>query len=412
MKSILSVFFILISAVAGFVGFEAYSFLRSRSTSVAEVVFEVRPGQSAKTVAQNLYDLGLVESATKFYWYARLQKTAGRIRVGEYAIAPAQTPREILNIITSGHSLEHAVTIQEGFNIFEIAEVVEKKGLGGHDEFLNIVRDHNFIRQVLNEDRTSLEGYLFPETYHVTKFTGLKGLVKMMVARFHEVYKDVPPTAMSRHQLVTLASIIEKETGAPEERPIISSVFHNRLNQGMRLQTDPTIIYGIFVATGSWNKKISRADLSKDNPYNTYTRDGLPPGPIANPSREALLAASQPQQSPYLYFVSRNDGTHTFTKTYQDHERAVMQFQLNARAREGKSWRDLQRRNDSAAMNASGRATGPANTPNQKIRENKSKVPSDAVGSAKSTKQNKYSKNKTAPSDAGQSKSPKSVPGK
>jgi UPF0755 protein len=151
-------------------------------------------------------------------------------------------------------------------------------------------------------------------------------------------------TRLTRHQLVTLASIVEKETGAPEERPVISSVFHNRLRLNMKLQTDPTVIYGIWEQTGQWNRNISRDDLLAPSKYNTYTFVGLPVGPIANPGYEALLAAGGPAQTEFLFFVSRNDGTHVFSRDYGQHRSAVMQFQIDRAARDGKSWRDLKNR--------------------------------------------------------------------
>jgi UPF0755 protein len=323
----------------------AKSFLESApSEDEAEVIFEVPPGMSLKGVAKALEREGLVTSGSKFYWYGRLRKAEAKVRVGEYALARDMSPSEIMKVIMTGKSIERPITVQEGFNIYEIADLLEQQGLAKRHEFLALVRDRKFIRELIGADLPSLEGYLFPETYHITKYTGLKGLVRMMVLRFLTVYQAVPTHRMSRHQLVTLASIIEKETGAPEERPTISSVFHNRLKKGMRLQTDPTVIYGKFVATGRWDKNISKADLLTDNVYNTYTRGGLPFGPISNPGRQALVSAARPTESEFFFFVSRNDGTHNFSKDYKGHERAVMQFQLDRKARQGKSWRDLNKR--------------------------------------------------------------------
>ncbi|HEY1078907.1 MAG TPA: endolytic transglycosylase MltG, partial [Bdellovibrio sp.] len=188
----------------------------------------------------------------------------------------------------------------------------------------------------------------FPETYMLTKFTDTKTLISNMVKRFLYVYNEVAPEAQvlgwPRHKVVTLASIIEKETGAPEERPLISSVFHNRMQKNMRLQTDPTVIYGKAEQTGKIEINITRADLTTPTRYNTYTITGLPPGPIANPGKEALLAAVKPAASEFLFFVSQNDGTHVFSVDYKGHESAVKRFQLDRKAREGKSWRDLNKR--------------------------------------------------------------------
>jgi UPF0755 protein len=318
------------------------------SDSAEEIKFEVAPGETLKTVTRRLETTGLVRNARLVELYARFIAHKTDIRVGEYAVRRNSTPQEILAVITSGKSVEYAVTIAEGYNIFEIADVVAKRGIASREEFLALVRDPVLAKQLTGEDIPSLEGYLFPETYNITKFTGPLGLVKMMVARFNENYaraiEGIVPS-MKRHEIVTLASIIEKETGAPEERPLISSVFHNRMRIGMRLQTDPTVIYGVWESTGVWNKNISRNDLLSPTKYNTYTNYGLPFGPIANPGVEALRAAVHPAQSEYLFFVSKNDGTHVFSKDLKAHESAVRDFQLNKSARAGKSWRDLKKRN-------------------------------------------------------------------
>ncbi len=322
------------------------SFLNTpASDDGSTAVFEVRPHESFKTIAQRLEDQNLIHSARLFELYGRLTHVGSKMRVGEYAIRKDAKPRDVIAVITSGKSIEYSVTIQEGFNIFEIADVVEKKGVAKRDEFLALVKDPTLIKDLLGEDAPSLEGYLFPETYNITKFTGAAGLVHMMVSRFKENYAKVKSqSSMSRHDLVTLASIVEKETGAPEERPLVASVFYNRLKINMKLQTDPTVIYGIWEKTGSWNRNISKSDLLTPNRYNTYSFTGLPYGPIANPGLEAMRATVHPAQSDFLFFVSKNDGTHTFSKDLSGHVRAIAKFQLDRKARQGKSWRDLKKR--------------------------------------------------------------------
>jgi UPF0755 protein len=180
----------------------------------------------------------------------------------------------------------------------------------------------------------TLEGYLFPDTYRFAKGLPAESIVRTMVDRFRAVYEDVrrasPATSLSMHEIVTLASIVEKETAVPEERPLIAAVFLNRMRRGMRLETDPTVIYGISDFDGNL-RRVHLEDES--NPYNTYRIPGLPPGPIASPGREALQAVLAPADSPYLFFVSRNDGTHVFTTSYRDHSRAVAQFQKQRRRR-------------------------------------------------------------------------------
>lgn len=341
---------LVIAVLGGAMAYFGWRFIEEgASESDAVVVFEIRPGESFKAIAKRLEDEGLVRSAQKFKIYARMAGLDAKTRVGEYAIRKNMKPKEVLAIVTSGHSVEYVITVQEGFNRFEIAEAMERQGLVKKDEFLALTQDPKLIRDLLGEDLNSLEGYLFPETYHVTKFTGARGLIRIMVERFKENYAKVQAAhgdslRFSRHELVTLASIIEKETGAPEERPVISSVFHNRLQKKMRLQTDPTVIYGIWEQTGQWNRNISREDLLRPTRYNTYSFEGLPPGPISNPGLAALAAAAAPAQTEFIFFVSRNDGTHTFSRTYDQHRAAVTQFQVDRKAREGKSWRDLNKR--------------------------------------------------------------------
>jgi UPF0755 protein len=189
----------------------------------------------------------------------------------------------------------------------------------------------------------TLEGYLYPDTYFFNKTISPEDMTRQMVRKFFSVWSkefDTRATqlGMTRHQVVTLASIVEKETGAPNERPMISSVFHNRLKKHMRLQSDPTTIYGIWKR---YKGNIHKRDLLESTPYNTYTVAALPVGPISNPGVEAIRAALHPAESPYLFFVSHNDGTHEFTKTFGEHTAAVKRFQLDPKAREGKSWRDL-----------------------------------------------------------------------
>lgn len=312
-----------------------------------EVLFEVRQGESFIQVVKELEKAGLIRDAQMFSLFSKIKGEAGKMKVGEYAIQGDMYPSEVLAIINSGKSIGRSLTIPEGMNIYEVSEMWEEEGFGNHDEIMALVKDKVFIRSLLDEDLDSLEGYLFPETYQLTKFTDAKKFLTMMVKKFNAVWTEIAPRAQAmgwtRHQVVTLASIVEKETGAPEERPLISSVFHNRLNKGMMLQTDPTVIYGKAEGLGKMIVSITRADLTTPTRYNTYAIRGLPPGPIANPSKEALLAATQPAKSEYLYFVSKNQGTHTFSKEYKDHIEAVKKFQLDPKAREGKSWRDLKK---------------------------------------------------------------------
>lgn len=353
MKSILlrslALVFVVVGALVAGVAWQALRFVgTSASDDETQIVFEVRRGQTLRDIALQLEKNNLITDEKKFRLYVRLRALENKVRAGEYALRRNMSPRQILGVLSSGRSIEYSITISEGLNRFEIASLVEKHRIGTRDEFLRLTQDREFIARNLGIQVSTLEGYLFPETYHVTRASGVRGLLVQMLTKFKETFAEIPDAsgtenavALTREEVVILASIIEKETGAPSERPLISSVFHNRLRKGMRLQTDPTVIYGLWMKSGTWNRNISRQDLVTPGPYNTYTIRGLPPGPIANPGKEALLAAVRPETSEFLFFVSRNDGTHVFSKDYQQHRAAVGDFQLNRKAREGKSWRDL-----------------------------------------------------------------------
>lgn len=343
------VFFVFVVSIAGAMLFVSQAFVdRPAGQDSTPITFEVKRGQSFQSVAENLEQNRLVSNAFFFTIYSRLNKGPQRLKVGEYSLSQTMTPSQVLDVITSGRSVGKPFTVSEGLNVFEIADLYEQSGFGTREEFLKLCFNKEFVKSLLGEGPESLEGYLFPETYQITKFSTTKELLKSMVANFQEAYNFIIPQSkikgLSKHQIVTLASIVEKETGAPEERPLISSVFHNRLKKNMLLQTDPTIIYGIAERTKKTVFKISKKDILAPTRYNTYVIRGLPPGPIANPGRAALLATVNPELSDYLFFVSQNNGTHIFSVTYEDHNRAVKKFQLDPKAREGKSWRDLNKK--------------------------------------------------------------------
>ena len=350
----------IIAVALAAVGFETFRFVSSGPGSSTEtLVFAVPQGASFRHIAQDLERDGVVRSALNLRILAKVLHH-DQLKRGEYALNKGMTPQEVLNTLASGKSIQYALTFPEGANVYDMAAIMNAKGLYKGDEFLAATRDKKIIQELLGVDVSSLEGYLYPETYNVTRFTPLKELLGSMVQNFKTVYGRLegelkaqgkqPP--LSRHEIVTLASVVEKETGAPEERPMIASVFYNRLTKKMKLQSDPTIVYGIWVETGKYKQNITKDDILGPTRYNTYTVPRLPWGPISNPGREALAATLQPSTSENLYFVSRNDGTHIFTRTYEDHLRAVKQFQLDPSAREGRSWRDLGKRTPSAGPSA------------------------------------------------------------
>lgn len=311
-------------------------------SSSATEVFEVPSGASFVKITKQLFEKRLILEEWKFRVFAKFTGQESKVKKGEYLLNHGMNPQAILDAISSGKSIQYPITIPEGSNIYDIAEVITSRGFNGK-EFLSVVKNPEIVQKALGSAAPSLEGYLFPETYNVTKFTTMKELAQMMVGRFNEVFRTLPvqESKLTKHEIVTLASVVEKETGAPQERPMIASVFYNRLDKGMPLQSDPTIIYGIADETGKVINNITREDITRPNRYNTYTVKRLPFGPICNPGRESLMAVLRPAVTENFYFVSKNDGTHVFTKTYTDHLKEVKAFQLNPAARQGKSWRDL-----------------------------------------------------------------------
>ena len=282
-----------------------------------------------KQVAKELSQQELIRSPSAFQAIAYIQQKQNQVMVGEFNLSPSMLPTEILLRITSGKTVLHSITIPEGYRITEIATLFHKAGLADKEKFIQQTKDEDLIRS-LDISSDSLEGYLFPETYHFSKFSTEKQIVQKMVATFKEqvfkpsILKSVKESPLSWHEVITLASLIEKETGLDSERKIISSVFHNRLRKNMRLQTDPTVIYAIEKFDGNIRKR----DLKIDSPYNTYRYKGLPPGPIASPGLKSIVAAISPIESNRLYFVSRQDGSHHFSATLSEHNLAVQKYQL------------------------------------------------------------------------------------
>jgi UPF0755 protein len=292
-----------------------------------ESLFQVERGASLGQVARNLEARGLVRSAFAFGLLARYRKLAGELRVGEYRLSASLSAEQTLDRIVSGQVATYAVSLPEGLTAVQVGERLAAAGLIDAAEFHASVTAPQKA-DALGVEGETLEGYLFPETYQLPRGLSADELAKILVDQFLIVWREIEPQAqaqkLSMREVVTLASIVEKETAAPVERPRIASVFRNRLRRGMRLETDPTVIYGI----ANFDGNLRRRDLEdRSNPYNTYVISGLPPGPIANPGAEALRAVVNPDDTDYLFFVSRNNGTHVFSKTYSEHLLAVDQYQ-------------------------------------------------------------------------------------
>lgn len=320
----------------------------------APITFTVPKGENFAALSQKLKAQGIIRSARAMRWYVNLASPHKKLQRGEFALNLNMPVPEVVTALTEGKPIQYPFTVVEGENVFQVAESLEAKGLATKAEFLAAVRAPEVIKLIPWNSPlarpASVEGYLFPETYMLQKVFSAKEIAALMVQKFRDVWRTLEPELkdavlakeflFNSHQLVTLASIVEKETGAAVERPAIASVFVNRLRKRMRLQTDPTVIYGIYLRTGGWNGVIGRAGLDFPSAYNTYQHDGLPPGPISNPGLNALKATIHPAVTDYLYFVSRGDGTSVFSKDLGAHTRAV-QAGLAPGAKNGKSWRNL-----------------------------------------------------------------------
>lgn len=346
--------FFIILVIFGFVAAAlkvSVSLYMKQKIHVAEpILFEVNQGESLSVIGQRLQENQIIHYSKIFSKLGQHYGYDQRLKLGEYQFTPEDTYQDVLEKIVSGKTFKHRITFVEGNHLYQYARLVEARGLGKAERFIRLARDKNFIRLLLGEEHRNLEGYLFPDTYFFSKKDGEKVIIRAMVQMFLRRIKklNLKETNLTRHQLVTLASIIEKETGASFERPRISSVFHNRLKKRMRLQTDPTILYGIMDQTGRETLNIRKSDIRARTDYNTYVINGLPPGPIANPGWESLKAALYPAKTQDLYFVSRNDGTHIFSTNYKDHQNAVRVYQMNPKMKEGKSWRDLNKKTPGA----------------------------------------------------------------
>ena len=304
--------------------------------------FVVKPGETFSKINYRLKKKGLISNPKIFYRYCQFKGLLTKFRSGNFLIKKGSSSLDIIETLLKGASIAPKLTIPEGKNIYEIGKMLEKRKICSYKEFIKATKDKDLLFSFGIPAKT-LEGYLYPDTYRFSENTPPQQVISVMVKQFNRRWKSLGLNVSleKRHDLIKLASIIEKETGASFERPTISGVFHNRLKKRMRLQSDPTTIYGIYESfTGNLKKK----HLLQKTPYNTYKIFGLPLGPISNPGLESIKAAISPKKHSYLYFVSKNDGTHKFSTNYKDHLKAVTAFQKSRAARKGKSWRDLHKK--------------------------------------------------------------------
>ena len=338
----------LVAAAGGF-GYWAHKkaeqFLATPAGSAGTAARVVVPrGATAGSVSRTLRRAQVVRSERMFfyllryypYWrkvFPRLKRPRS-VRAGTYSIRTNLPPTMVLAILWKGPARPSVkVTIPEGFNVWKIAARLEVKGVCRSQDFLRLARSSDYARKLLRFDAPSLEGYLYPDTYRFHKGSPVESVIKRMVGRFRQVFKaawkkEAAAYGWKVHQVTTMASVIEKETGVGQERPLISSVFHNRLKRNWKLESDPTTIYGLLPG---FNGNLTARDLHSPHLYNTYKHKGLPPGPIASPGRSALVAAIRPVKRNYMFFVARGDGTHAFSRSKAQHLRNVARYQLKGR---------------------------------------------------------------------------------
>lgn len=330
MRTIAFSFFVVLFLISFGIGFWFWSYLSSPAAGNDDAVVFIPKGAGVRDIGRILHANGVLKNDIRYLVLVRVTGLGSGLRAGEYRIPRRLTPPEVLRMLSTGKTLRHQITVPEGATMDEVASIFARDGWVDRDRFLGLARDRHFITE-LGMDVPDLEGYLFPETYTLARLeTDEKILIRTMVNNFLRVWRQIEsekPKKLDRHQVVTLASIVEKETGTAAERPLIARVFYNRLERGMRLQSDPTVSYGLV----DFNGPLTRADLRRKTPYNTYVIPALPPGPICNPGQAALEAVLHPVDSGALYFVSRNDGTHVFSTNLRDHNRAVNKYQRSRR---------------------------------------------------------------------------------
>ena len=301
----------------------------------------LRPGYSTRHIAAELKNAGVIRSEEAFilWHYYHHGRT---LKAGEYLFDKPANIVDIQKRLRRGDVYFHTVVVPEGFTMFDIARAIEAAGLGPADDFLKVAQSDTSLIADLDPSAHTLEGYLFPETYDFTRMMTMQEMAAAMVKQFRQVasqiglipqpYNSAPAATADLHATVTMASIVEKETAVPEERPMVASVYFNRLNKHIALDADPSIIYAELLA-GTYQGALHHADMSFTSPYNTYRNAGLPPGPIANPGRSALEAAMHPAQSDYYYFVADAQGHHRFARTIEEHNKNVIAYRQAMRGK-------------------------------------------------------------------------------
>lgn len=295
-----------------------------------EVYLEIPRHATSAQIADLLVNSGILRHRFPFLLYLRFNNLGRHIQAGEYRFAEEASPMEIAARLAKGDVSFRAITIPEGLTAYETIELLSQHGLGNPDELQQLLRRADWIRDLDPKART-IEGYLFPETYRFGHDVSCESVLKTMIQQFRTrvarlAAANPVPHGWTMQRIVTLASMIEKEVKQPDEAPVVASVLLNRLEKGMPLACDATIIYGMKLA-GTYQGRLGKADLANESAYNTYLHTNLPPGPIANPGENSIRAALRPAKTDYYYYVSRNDGTHQFSRDYASHQMAVNRYQ-------------------------------------------------------------------------------------
>ncbi len=300
----------------------------------------LRPGWSTRHIANELKNAGVIRDSNAFLLWHFLVRPKS-LKAGEYKFDQAATAVQVHDRLVRGDVYKHTVVIPEGFNMFDVANAIDAAGLGRREDFLQIARTDLALVSDIDPAARSLEGYLFPDTYQFTRTQTLGDIAAVMVRRFRQEARALGMVqagggtslvpAVNVHRIVTMASIVEKETAAPDERPMVASVYYNRLAKNMALDADPSVIYAALLED-RYGGVIHQSDLQSDSPYNTYRHAGLPPGPIGNPGAESLKAALHPADSDYYYFVSDGNGHHRFARSLDEHSRNVAAYRRAMRA--------------------------------------------------------------------------------
>jgi peptidoglycan lytic transglycosylase G len=329
----LAILVLIVASGAAAVGFYLWNRMQApyKGFSEAEKFVDIPSGTGTAGIRRRLVDAGVVSDELAFRAALAWTGQSRALQAGEYRFDRPISAIEVIDKITRGDVYTHAITFPEGLTIREMAAIFQSQGFGKADEFIKAARDVSLVSD-LDPAATDLEGYLFPETYTMPRGVSASKVISMMVDRFRSTYTDLEQKKsgeldLSLRQIVTLASLVEKETGKADERPMVAAVYRNRMTRKMLMQADPTVVYALVMA-GTYDGNIRKQDLEFDSPYNTYKYPGLPPGPIASPGRAALAAALAPADVDYLYFVSRNDGSHAFASTLAQHNANVYEHQV------------------------------------------------------------------------------------